>query len=292
MLKRASTHYALALALLMSNLTLAQDKENLEASQFNFPGGVIQFNIEKQSNNLPEVKYGLAEPAIMDRGGSWGIIIGVGLDTLPGEYVVYIKHDIKDIPGLHKKIFVRHHNYPYVEAKAKKASQYQGIYAKYESLSSINFSNTQEPSLPFRLPLEGEWSNYFGHNIKVNSKQQLVTPNAVSLMTTQLASVRSPQNAIVSKIETTEDGLKRVFLDHGRGVYSIISGLSDLTIDVSNGIVAGAVIGKLPSGKKRKDNESNINASTPNNIKSRRLIWQAVMNGEYVNPLLLTKLSP
>lgn len=278
MLRKVTLLFVVAFLSSFTNYVNAQTTEN----DSHYPGGIIQFSIEKQSEDLPEVKYGLAELAIIDRGKDWQILLGVGLDTLPGEYVVYIKHGIKGQPGQHQKVQIRHHNYPYIEANAMDLRLYDGLFLKHKSLSSIDFSNTQQPSLPLRLPLEGEWGNYFGHNIKFLSKKPLETPNAVSLITTELASVLSPQSAIVSKIEAMDSGLKRVFLDHGRGVYSIISGLSDLTIEVSNGIVAGAVIGKLPSG--------NNNSKTTTN--SKRLIWQTVVNGEYVNPLLMTELRP
>lgn len=271
----------LAIVALLSAFTSYLNAQTKETDT-HYPGGVIQFSVEKQSEDLPEVKYGLAELAIIDRGKDWQVIMGIGLDTLPGEYVVYIKHGIKGQPGQYQKVRIRHHNYPYIEAKPNSSKLYDGLFLKHKSFSSIDFSNTQQPSLPLRLPLDGEWGNYFGYNIKISSKKPLETPNAISLITTELASVRSPQSAIVSKIEAMDDGLKRVFLDHGRGVYSIISGLSDLTIEVSNGIVAGAVIGKLPS--------NNSDSKKANNNK--KLIWQTVMNGEYVNPLLMTELKP
>jgi septal ring factor EnvC (AmiA/AmiB activator) len=73
------------------------------------------------------------------------------------------------------------------------------------------------------------------------------------------------------------EALATVFLDHGRGVYSILSGVADLSIEVGNGLVAGAIIGKLPSS---------VNTDQPST-----LIWQSVVNGVYVNPLILTELN-
>lgn len=279
MLLKFSLCVLLCVSMLSNNVLLA--KEN--ALPLNFPGGVAMFDIEKLSDDLPDVKYGLAEPAILDQVTYWTIIIGIGLDTLPGEYVAYIKHGGKNVSGLHKKIIVRQHNPPYFQAKPKQVSEFESLKVDHKSLSSIDFNNTQQPNFPLQRPLSGEWSDYFGHNISLNLKKGLITPNAVSLTTTQLASIVSPQNAIVTKIETIDGDLNRVFLDHGRGVYSIISGITDLTVEVSNGIVAGAVIGKLPS-----NNRTNRKDSV---IKANRLVWQTVMNGEFVNPLLLTNLT-
>jgi murein DD-endopeptidase MepM/ murein hydrolase activator NlpD len=99
----------------------------------------------------------------------------------------------------------------------------------------------------------------------------------VSLTTTELSNVIAPQNAIVSRIEFDENQteLATLFLDHGRGLYSIISGMSDLTVEIGNGVIAGAVLGKMPLDK----------TGSPTT-----LIWQCVINGVYINPLILTKI--
>lgn len=267
---------AFFLSVPLSHVAVASDPTNLQ--RFNFPGGVATFNIAKQSNDIPEVKYGLIEPAIIDQGKYWSVVIGIGLQTLPGQYVAYIKHGIKGASGRHQKLSVDHFSYPYLKVKVGQKDTFSALYKRHSSMSSIDFANTQQPAFPLRLPLAGTWSNFFGHSISTNNDNTLLIPNSVSLTTTQRALVVSPQDAIVSKIEVSANGTSTVFLDHGRGVYSIISGLSDLTVEISNGIVAGAVIGKVSS-----DN-NNIN-------NTARLIWQVVMNGEYVSPLLLTMLT-
>ena len=249
---------------------------------FNFPGGLVSFNIRKQSDDIPEVKYGLTEPAIIDQGHHWRVVIGIGLQTLPGQYVAYIKHGIKGISGQHQKVFVEYFNYPYLEANAYQAQEFKALFIEHKSFSNIDFNNSQQPSLPLKLPLKGDWDNHFGHAININNEKTLLTPNSVSLSTSKLKPVVSPQNAIVSKIETSDDGSSSVFLDHGRGIYSILSGLSDLAVDEGDGIKTGAVIGKLRSNKGNSSNRESVK-NTP------RLIWQTVVNGEYVNPLLLAK---
>jgi len=192
------------------------------ADTFNYPGGVAQFTILKQTDTLPDVKFGLNEPVVMEYPDHWRILVGLGLETLPGDYVAYMKPAIEGAPGQYKKIIVK---------------------------QQVDFSNTQQPTLPLRLPLEGNWSSNFGHKLYDIKKKVLHIPNAIVLSATQLSTVVAPQTAIVSKIETSSSGLSTIFLDHGRGLYSILSGLDDITVEVGNGIVAGAVIGKLLTRK-------------------------------------------
>jgi len=255
------------------------------AETFSYPGGVAQLTIAKQSEESPDVKFGLSEPVVMEYTKYWRILIGLSLETLPGEYVVYIKRGIDGASGEYKKIVVKQHIYPFNEYPELDGDiARRAVFKTHESLSDIDFSNTQQPSLPLRWPLEGNWSANYGHKLYDAKRAVLHTPNAIVIPATKLATVTAPQMSIVSKIETSDSGLSTVYLDHGRGLYSILSGLSDLAVELGNGIVAGAVIGKLTMG----DNSTTNDSST----LQRALVWQTVMNGTYVDPQILTMLKP
>jgi len=77
------------------------------ADTFNYPGGVAQFTILKQTDTLPDVKFGLNEPVVMEYPDHWRILVGLGLETLPGDYVAYMKPAIEGAPGQYKKIIVK-----------------------------------------------------------------------------------------------------------------------------------------------------------------------------------------
>lgn len=250
---------------------------------FSYPGGVAELRISKESEHLPDVRFGLNEPVILEYKNHWRILIGLGLDTLPGEYIAYIKSDNEGASGIYEKVIVKQHIYPFKEHREldDKTSR-QAVLKTHESYSDLDYSNTQQPSLPLKWPLEGSWSNNFGHKLYDTKSDTLHTPNAIVFHASKLTIVVAPQTAIVSKVEISDSGQATVFLDHGRGLYSILSGLSDLTVELGNGIVAGAVIGKLTV---------DINAKE-NNASSNRLVWQTVLNKTFVDPQVLTKLEP
>lgn len=254
------------LAILSGTVTAA-------AQNFNFPGGVADLKLSKQHPDLPEIKYGIREPVIIDMNTHWRVLVGLSLQTLPGEYVLYTKHAGKDVSAQHEKFEVRQLSYPYHDEQTRSL---HGLRREHDSFSSIDFSNTQQPQLPLRYPIQGKWDDYFGHTLKGVDSEELVVQNLVSLTTTELLSVIAPQNAIISKIDTNEAQISTIYLDHGRGLYSIISGVSDLSVEAGNGVVAGAVIGKLPSNS--------------SNGEPKQLTWQSVLNGVYVNPIILTQL--
>jgi len=264
---------------------LVSTNSNLAAQTFSYPGGISQFIISKESNDIPEVKFGLQEPVIMEYPTYWRILIGLSLDTLPGDYVAYIKSGIEGASGQYQKVIVKQHIYPFKEySEIDETISKHAVIKIHKSLSELDFSNTQQPSLPLRWPLEGSWSNNFGHKLYDRNRESLHIPNAIVISTKKISTVVAPQAAIVSKIDTDDSGTSTVFLDHGRGLYSILSGLSDITVELGNGIVSGAVIGKLTGDNKQVDLDS------PNS--GTRLVWQTVVNKNYVNPTLLTQLKP
>jgi len=246
----------------------------LICAQTNFPGGVYSLTVEKLNNEMPEVKFGLQDPVVIENSDSWEILVGLDLDLLPGQYVLYFKHAGADTSGEHKTLEVQQRVYPFTEVDNENLQQSQLVdeYAKPE-LSGISFSNTQQPTLPMRLPAQGEWSQRFGHRWLIAKQQDIQVSNAISLWAPQYSSVIAPQNAIVSNIVMNEQDLAAVVLDHGRGLYSILRGLTDLTVDVGNGVVAGAVLGRLPS----------LDPQT----QQGKLVWQTMLNGVFVDPNLL-----
>lgn len=238
--------------------TEAQESVELEsptAQQFNHaysvPGGVALLKIDKVNNKLPRVRFGTREVALIESDSAWIAVIGLQLSTIPGYYVVYIKHDNSEISASTDSFMVGQKNYPVIEPN-KDVRLSDKAPHDYELFSELDYENTSPPSLPMLWPVEGRWGHVFG---RVESSENALSKNFVGLTDTTQGVVIAPQNALISKIEplsTTEGNsepeapLSRIFLDHGRGIYSIISGLTDLTVQVGNGVVAGAVLGRIP----------------------------------------------
>lgn len=244
-------------------------------AQYNFPGGYIDLEIDKINDELPEIKFGLRAPVVIDKQNHWQILIGLDLNLLPGQYVLYIKHADEENRGEHRTIEVRQKVYPFQDLRAGSEAGSIDFYPKIET-SQIEFSNTQQPILPLTMPLKGNWNQQFGYQWILKEGNSVVTNNAISVQARQYSSVLAPQNAIISNIVMDQQELATIVLDHGRGLYSILRGLTDLTVDVGNGVVSGAVLGRLP-------------ASTE--VEQSKLVWQTLLNGVFVDPSLLSKIQ-
>jgi len=235
------TYLSLALLLMLSQSSNADTALNA-ASNYNFPGGVVELRIDKHSKSLPDVKFGVQEPVIIDHPESWRVFIGLNLDTIPGEYLLYLKRSIDGASSEHINFFVEQKSYPVLEYKKGIEKQVNQIHSSFSELDTQN---------------------------------QIFLP-----VSNNIVSVRSPENALVSKIITDDKDISTVFLDHGRGLFSIIGGLTEISVQTGNGVLSGAVIGKVTP-------EADFKSAT---VSTRTLTWQCILNGTYVNPTILTKL--
>lgn len=269
--------YCLSLLISVACTTAnAQDTVSIN-SEFSFPGGFVELTIDKQSDELPIARFGIHEPIVIQEKSSWRIIVGLSLETLPGDYVVYVKRATKGSPAFNLKFTVAQKKYPLAEQLIS-PQQTQEVKGVLSSLSDIDFSNSVEPSLPLRLPFNGDWLDEFGtiHQVQDGT---FVAQNQLRHQAAPLSTVQAPQNAIVSLIKTSSDGTSTMVLDHGRGLYSIISGFGDLTVETGNGVVAGAVLGRVQA--------TGVNDANSQARQTSMLGWQLVINSNYVNPLLL-----
>ena len=275
----------------------AQPLSFARTSDNSHPGGVAQLTIAKKSESLPIVRYGLLEPAILDNGDKWLILIGVGLNQLPGEYLLYTRQAGEDEPAEFLKFSVDHKDYPIINIASDELVELE----EFDSISELDFNNSQPPVLPMKPPFAGQWNKDFGQLFLLADNDnpddsKMVAQNYTWSTAPQLSLVRAPQSGIVTKITSNEKDVSNVIIDHGRGVYSLLHGLTDLTIKVGNGVVAGAVLGKVPALGSR--NSRSPGARSPvvaspdrsSDVANARVYWQVQLNDVFVNPLLLTQL--
>ena len=270
-------HFLLLIGVLAFLNPFLSNAETPSNTNFNHPGGVVEIRVDKKNTFLPEIQYGIHEPAIIEEENSWRILIGLSLDTIPGEYLVYLKHEIDGATSEHIKFFVEQKNYS-VRVLNKKPKQ--TIKQVHLSLTKLDYENTQQPNLPLRFPAEGDWNLEFGTVFFDNKSKKANTQNQIFFETNSIINVRSPENALISNIIIQKDGSSTVFLDHGRGLYSVIGGITDLNVEIGNGVVSGAVIGKVTPAASLKKNA----------VATNTLTWQCILNGIYVNPTILTQL--
>jgi hypothetical protein len=121
------------------------------------------------------------------------------------------------------------------------------------------------------------------------------TQDFASLSSNEIHMVVAPQNAIVCRIDQDDElSAARICLDHGRGIYSILDGVHDVTVSLGNGVIAGAVLGRM---KPKNDNSSNTSPARTNSSAQiattaaqfeQTLNWYCLLNHIAIDPLILT----
>ena len=170
-----------AMILLISQTLFCTTKaQQIDPTNFNHPGGVVELFVPKTSANLPLVRFGIREPIVIDENDRWRILIGISLATVPGEYLVYVKQLDEPAFDLHFDV------QPNASAVTENTIDAQSnVYmTDHTKFSELDYSNSVQPLLPLNPPVNGQWSELFGQII-INSGSSLDVPNYVSLTTHQ-----------------------------------------------------------------------------------------------------------
>lgn len=270
------------------------------AQKFNFPGGIVDLRWLKTSSQTPIVKFGLHDPIILEEKKHWRALVGISLDTLPGEYVLYVKDANSELPGTSLRFNVEQKLYPIIEVPEPLST----VRSLPKTLSSLSFNNSVPPTLPLRMPIDGDWDTNYGNIYTTIDNRSLATTTQyhAGFASDQIEMVTAPQNGIVCKIERNADTAPAtVCIDHGRGLISVLTGISDLSVEVGNGIVAGAVIGRLKplaenatvadSGTFSTSSKPQSQSNSPSGSPSAELTWSCIVNDVAVDPLILTQIT-
>lgn len=249
-------------------------------NEFNHPGGLATLNIEKVSNQIPQIRYGTREPAIVDLGSQWLVLIGIGLNHLPGEYLVYHRNQGVDTEATFHRFMIKHTPFATkrIEEAAAKAPRLPN------SLSDLDFDNTTPLSLPLDLPANGEWDQGFGSYLLDSSSEEATQQNFTYVTLPSNTPIKAPSNGIVSNINESKGTDKHsLTIDHGSGLYSVFNGLGVISVKLGHGLTAGEVFGYTPSMDK-----SDVTDSQDFSDKSHTIFWRTLLNNQLINPLILT----
>jgi hypothetical protein len=251
------------------------------------PGGLAVLPLYASEHPKPGATFGRQKIRIVEHDGFWWAMPGIALDTIPGDYVILVTLG-DEVP--HPVSFrVRPHTYPYVmeEATPSRGVSFLGSLISGGKSGSVdvtdqsvrNWQAQVSTSLPMSFPAKGDWDERFGRMIMAASKptrhehhlQLNATPNQLVLAPGRALCLDiSESNS--SNVDAATD-IFDITLDHGEGLISIIRGVTDITVQPGDEVQQDAMIGRF------SDFESG---------EQSHLEWLVLLNGEFVNPRLLT----
>jgi len=259
------------------------------------PGGFAVIPLYSSDNPIPDVAYGRRKIRVVEHDGFWWAMAGIGLDTIPGDYIILVSVG-EEIPQP-VSFNVGPHSYPFAAIEDDDVRGVSRLRALLFSGTPTTTSTDDQPienwqlqvstTLPLSFPADGEWDDRFGNTIISRSRparhefhlqlsaqpNQLVLAPGQSLCLDISESSPDPGPESGSGNDGPDAGNFDITLDHGGGLISVIRGVTDVTIQPGDEVEQNAMIGRVSE-----------RASTRN----FSLKWVVSLNGEFINPRLLT----
>ncbi len=212
------------------------------------PGGVAVVDLGPASQPTPTARWGEQPLAVVRDGGRYYALLGIPLDTLPGDLQISVFFG--STAATLKTIPIQLKNYPeqrltikntrQVDPSAEDIERIEREKAHTEKIKQ-SFSATA-PQTDFIRPAEGRLSSRFGLRRFFNN-QPRNPHNGLDFAAPTGAPVRAPAAGVVVDTGNYFFNGNSIFIDHGQGLISIYMHLSRIDVRPGQTVKAGEVVG-------------------------------------------------
>lgn len=239
------------------------------------PGGVAVVDLGPSSQAAPSARWGEQPLAVVRDHGRWFALLGIPLDTLPGELEIAVTSAGSTSP---RSIAVGIKNYPEQRLTIKDQRKVEPnpddlarIAREKEVTEAIKrrFS-AAAPATDFRLPASGPLSSRFGLRRIFNGLPR--NPHAgLDVAAGSGAPVKAPADGVVANTGDYFFNGNTVFIDHGQGLVTAYMHLSRLDVRAGQPVRQGETLGAVGATGR---------ATGPH------LHWAVILNNTPVDPEL------
>lgn len=243
------------------------------------PGGVAVIDLGPSNASPPSALWGDQPLAVVKEGGRWFALLGIPLDTLPGELEIRVT---ADGGTLAKTVAIAVKNYPEqrltIKDKRKVEPSAEDI-ARIEHEQKVTaavkkrFTGNQ-PDTALAQPSAGPLSSRFGLRRFFNGQPR--NPHAgLDVAAGTGTPVRAPSNAVVANTGDYFFNGNTVFLDHGQGLITAYMHLSRIDVRPGQAVRRGDLLGAI---------------GATGRVTGPHLHWAVILNNTPVDPeLFLTR---
>ena len=248
------------------------------------PGGVAVIDLGPTGRATPTARWGEQPLAVIEDKGHWFALLGIPLETLPGDLEISVFSGATvgpaDAPMLAaiKKITVGLKNYPEQRLTIKDKRKVEPnpddlvrIEREQEATAAIkrHFGPTA-PASDFLLPANGPLSSRFGLRRIFNGLPR--NPHAGLDVAVGIgAPVKAPADGVVANTGTYFFNGNTVFIDHGQGLLSAYMHLSRIDVRAGQVVKKGELIGAV---------------GNTGRVTGPHLHWAVILNNTPVDPEL------
>lgn len=239
------------------------------------PGGVAVIDLGPTSHATPSARWGEQPLAVVRDNEHWFALLGIPLDTLPGELEIRISGGgspgpravpvhIKNYPEQHLSIRDKRK----VEPNSDDLARIEREQARTNDIKR-RFSTTS-PRTDFALPASGRLSSRFGLRRFFNGLPR--NPHAgLDVAAGQGAIVSAPADGVIANTGNYFFNGNTVFIDHGQGLITAYMHLSRIDVQTGKTVKRGDALGAVGATGR---------ATGPH------LHWAVILNNTPVDPEL------
>lgn len=248
----ASGIFLMALLVCLADLVPGSANAQTASATVSHPGGiaVIPVSIVIDDGTTPLIRFGRQPVLLLRESTRWLAVIGIARTTIPGDYIVTSGLGKSD--AINYRIRVR----PNLDTAVLPNSD-------PEFIAKLAYDDTRFARLPLKQPGFGKIRNSFSLNFPA---MEIETENAGSLI--------SPGDGVIHSVTASGPVGDQVIINHGQGVYSVLSPVYDLRAKVGQDVDQSQILGTT-------------GAMTAGAVSGVR--WQLVLNRTLVDPVLLTR---
>ncbi len=256
--------------LLASSLGVAALPKNLPV-----PGGVAVVDLGPTGQTAPTVRWGGQSIAVVSDHGRWFALLGIPLDTLPGELEIDV---FFGSTATIKRIGVQVKNYPEQRLTIKDKRKVEPnpddlarIAREKETTDAIKRRfNAPPPATDFALPATGPLSSRFGLRRFFNGLPR--NPHAgLDVAVGTGAPVKAPADGVVANLGDYFFNGNTVFVDHGQGLITAYMHLSRIDVRTGQTVRKGDMLGAV---------------GATGRVTGPHLHWAVILNNTPVDPEL------
>jgi murein DD-endopeptidase MepM/ murein hydrolase activator NlpD len=239
------------------------------------PGGIAVIDLGPAGSEAPTARWGEQPIAVVRDQGHWFALLGIPLDTLPGDFEisVFFRSTVTT-----RQIRVQIKNYPEQRLTIKDKRKVEPnpddvarIEREQKTTDAIKrrFSDNA-PATDFALPASGPLSSRFGLRRIFNGLPR--NPHAgLDVAVGTGAPVKAPADGIVANVGDYFFNGNTVFIDHGQGLITAYMHLSRTDVRASQPVKKGEILGAV---------------GATGRVTGPHLHWAVILNNTPVDPEL------
>lgn len=262
--------FAKILLLLIPSLALAAPEHSPH------PGGIAIVDVGPAGQLVPSASFGGKPVLVMRQGDRWKAVVGVPLDTEPGQLTI----NLGEYP---LTVAIGQHTYAEQRLTVKNQSYVTPDQAQLDRIGQErriidgalnNFRDVLIDDIALAAPVEGPRSSSFGLRRFFNDQPR--SPHkGMDIAASSGTPIRAPANGIVTATGNFFFNGNTVIVDHGQGYVTMYCHLSEIAVEQGQHVATSEIIGAV---------------GATGRVTGPHLHFGTYLNGTAVDPaILLTK---